>query len=456
MRARASKFAALILSLRWALIAIAAIWLTAGVHLHEQRAQGVRALGTAVESMGAGAAEALASQLRNVDQTLLYVRALYARDREALDLKPWVNSAEVAERRVWPIVVAGADGLVTFSDLQRVTSRVDVSNLQAFRHFADQASVRLDDHLFIGDPVRQRDSDAPVIPFARPLMTPLGRFDGVAMISLDAGALAPTFAYAGASVTVTGLDAVVRAALRGGLRPGDVSASPAISDAASQSGGAFVTSDAHDGVPHITGFRRVDGYPLVVEVALPADLEAIGFGDDRGMVAGGASLLSLTILVTAIRCARRTGAARATHEQAAPERVAARGGAAGAEPGPAHLAADTPAASHMALEHLTDAVGTGAVAGVVASFLDGLPRQLHRMHALANAADLDTLVRETRALASRAAAIGLDQLAAAASELEQDARHHAPTAIAARLDRIELLALPATARLDAYLHERAA
>ncbi len=459
MRARPSKVAARILSLRWALIAIAAIWLGVATHLHEQREQGIRALRATAEGMAAGAAEALVSQVRNIDQTLLYVRALYARDCESLDLGPWVNSAEAADRRVWPIVVAGADGLLTYSDLRRVTSRVDISNLQPFRHFAEQAPAHLDDHLFIGAPMAARESEPPVITFARPLMTPLGRFGGIAMISLDAPALVPPSPYADAAITVTGLDGIVRAALRGRAHPGDVSTSPAIGGSASASEGSVVTLDADDGMGRITGFRRVDGYPLLVEVALPADLEAIGLRDDRGVVVAGASVLSLAILIAGMRFARQTAVGPNAQERAARQRDAPRDEAPEAEQRAVRTVAGeprVPPASHAALEHLVDAVGTGAVAGIVAHFLGGLPRQLDRMHAVAGAGDLGSLLREARALASSAAAIGLDELAAAASELEQDARHHATSAIAARLDRIGLLARPATARLDAYLQERAA
>jgi HPt (histidine-containing phosphotransfer) domain-containing protein len=445
--------------LRWTLIAIASIWLAAAMHLHEQRAEGVQALRATAEGMADGASEALSRQLRNIDQTLLYVRALYARDCEAFDLEPWVHSAEAADRRVWPIVVAGSDGLVTYSDLRRVSSRVDVSNLQAFRHFAQPASAHLDDHLFIGKPVPGRYTEPPAIPFARPLMTPLGGFGGIAMVSLDAGALVPEAPYVDATVTVTGLDGVVRATLRGQVRPGSVSTSSVLRRAASRSEGSFVTPGADDGAGGVTGFRRVDGFPLLVEVVLPVDPEVIGLGSDRGMVGAGVFVLSLIILFAGVRCERHRPTPSAVVRVAAiPEPVAPPNETAEAERPAARAVVKEPAAaaSHVALEHLVDAVGTGAVAGIVTSFLDGLPRQLGRMHALAEAGDLDTLMREARALASNAAAIGLDQLAAAASELEQDARYHAPVAIAARLDRIELLARPATARLDAYLHERAA
>jgi HPt (histidine-containing phosphotransfer) domain-containing protein len=451
VHANLSAVAARIRSLRWALLGIATVWIVAALHLHEQREQGVRALRAAVEGMASGEADALSSQLRNIDQTLLYARALYTRDNASIDLAAWVNSAEAATRRVWPIAFAGANGLLTYSDLRRVTSQVDISNLPPFRHFADQASVRLDDHLFIGKPVRMKEAEAPVIAFARPLTTPFGRFDGIAMMTIDAHALAPMLPFAGATVVVTGLDAVVRATRGGRAAPGDISTSPAISDAGDQVEGSFVALDAYDHTTRITGFRRIDSYPLLVEVALCPDLDAIGLHDNRGPVVAMALVLSLAILAAGISCAKRSASVPHVHERAAPERATVRDERVEVEEAPA-IAAKPAATATSTLEHLKDAVGTGAVAGVVSSFLDGLPRQLNRMHTLANADELDTLVREAHTLASSAAAIGLDQLAAAASELEQDARHQPASAIEARLDRIELLARPATARLDAYLH----
>jgi len=111
---------------------------------------------------------------------------------------------------------------------------------------------------------------------------------------------------------------------------------------------------------------------------------------------------------------------------------------------------------HLAVEHLTGTLGSDAIAGIVASFLEGLPRQLGRMHDLAEAGDTDPLLREAHALAGSAAKIGLDELGAAASELEEDLKSRRIDATAARLDRIDRFARSGLDRLAAFLGKRAA
>ena len=80
----------------------------------------------------------------------------------------------------------------------------------------------------------------------------------------------------------------------------------------------------------------------------------------------------------------------------------------------------------------------------------------YRMRDLAQAGDTDPLLREAHALAGSAATIGLDELGAAASELEHDLKSRRVTATAGRLDRIDRLARSGLDRLAAYLDKRAA
>ena len=436
MQAKPSILAARALSLRWPLIAVAAIWIAALAHVHAQREQGIGALHTAAASIAAGTAEALAGQLRAIDQTLLYVRALHARDGDRLDLEPWVNSAELAQGRAWPVAIANAEGLLTFRDLRRLPDRVDVSSLQPFRHFARITPGPADDHLFIGPPLALGRDQRSTIQFARPLMTPSGGFDGIVTLTVDAQALLPASTYTGAVLVVVGDDSVVRATR--------------------DSAGDSRTGRRPD-TGWITSSRRVGNYPLLVEAALPDNPTAIGLREDDTIVSAAAMVLSLGVLFAAVqRLPTRPRRAPNPNGSANPQAREDDAKALQREPPPADAAAPIPATPQPALDHLMDTMGTSAVAGIVANFQGELPRQLDRMHALASDGDCATLVREARSLASSAAAIGLDQLAAAAGELEVDACHRAPNAIAARLDRIDLLARRATDRLEAYLLARAA
>ena len=455
MAALPPTFAARVLSFRWPLLAIAAIWLVAAAHLHERQQQALALLAAETTREAQAIADSIDQTLREIDQALLYVRALRARDGDGIDLRPWVNSAEIAHGRLWPISIADRNGKLVLSDLRRVDDQtIDFSDRPQFQRFAGSAAVEVDDGLFVATPVFV--DGRWTIACARPLMTQRGVFDGIVMLLLNVDALIPSERLArNETITVTGLDGIIRAS-RGGRAAaiGQPSASAALQRVAAEAGGAFVSRDPLAGTRRVTGFHRAPGRPLLVEVSLPADQVPAWFGDDSFLVLGMALVLTVAALLIGMR-----------HQTAAP-RVHALGGvqdvllpAAGATaietrtieangpPGP------TKAYHDPAFDHLSDTIGTSAVAGIIAGFLQSLPEQLHRMRSLADAGEIDTLLHEAQALTRSAATIGLDQLAAAASELERDVQRRLVPAIAARLDRIDLLARPGAHRLVEFLHD---
>jgi len=455
----------------WSLAAIALIWAAVFLHLFEQREVALGAARGNADGLARGYEESLTRGLSEIDQTLLYVRALHARDGVALDLEPWVNSAELASRAVLQISMTDRNGLVTLSDLHRPTKPIDLSDRPYFRHFANAASGRTDDDMFIGTPTPGPASNRWSLQFARALTTAQGGFDGIVTVAVDPDTLIRLYRTADVGrrgvVTLTGLDGIVRARADGttaaGAGPpvGQRSVSPAVARTAAEAEGGFEWLDPSDGERRIDSFRRVAGYPLLVEVALATNEVLRGLRTD--LIAALAVGLAVSVTVgialrpepTVPGCCRRTHGNVTAAEQAGaamPSVLPPGANSIAVEPTmPRPLPAD-----HLAVEHLTDTLGSDAVAGIVANFLDGLPRQLGRMRDLARAGDTDPLLREAHALAGSAATIGLDELGAAASELEQDLKCRRLTATAARLDRIDRLARSGLDRLAAYLHKRAA
>ncbi len=418
--------------------------------------------------------------------------------------------------------------------------------------------------------------------FARGLMTANGAFDGVVSVAVDPGRLIPSGPAIdlgrGGVVTLTGLDGVVLARVGGGAGPaiGARSASPAIERAATEAAGGYEWRDPADGVRRIAGFRRVEGFPLLVEVGLGSDDVLTGLHGDLIAIVAAGLLLSVAAGWVGASAGRRSirmaetqrvlnatlehvdrgvimidpgGCIAVLNQRAAELLELPAGFVAGirfsalvdwqrrecefqhGEPPVVlpHLMAVPPAlaeprcykrtrpngtvlevrilalaedwtmctyrdvtphdltqsdrahaltaataigaavrladeamlaepwqADHLAVEHLTDTLGSDAVAGIVATFLEGLPRQLDRMRDLAQAGDTDPLLREAHSLAGSAATIGLDELGAAASELEQDLKWRRLDVTAARLDRIDRFARSGLDRLAAFLEKRAA
>jgi hypothetical protein len=165
----------------WSVALIAVIWAAIGLHLYGQREAAIAAARATAAGLADAYAEAAARGLSDIDQTLLYARALHARDGAGLDLAPWVNSAELATRAVLPIRMTDRDGMVTLSDLHRPAAPVDLSQQPDNRHFA--ATGALGDRLFIGAPTRA--SGRWRVTFARALITSKGAFDGVVSVAVE-------------------------------------------------------------------------------------------------------------------------------------------------------------------------------------------------------------------------------------------------------------------------------
>jgi signal transduction histidine kinase/DNA-binding response OmpR family regulator len=300
----------------WVALAVCAfIWITIFLHLAEERRQALAAAQNDVSRLARAFEDSLRRSVREIDQTLLYVRALHDRDGDTLDLAPWVNAGEEQRSLALQVSLAGGDGIVTMTNLLRAREHVDLSDRPHFRYFV----VHPEDTLFISVPVVGRVSRTATIQFVRRL-TRIGRgppepagpvFDGIVVVSVQPATLVRFHQTmemdAAASVTVTGLDGIVRAqAGAEGTKLGEMDASPASARLADQPASVFEWQDPADGVTRIVGARRVAGLPLVVEVALPRDATVTRFqGPVEGNLIGGAVLTVAVVLSAAVTSRHR-------------------------------------------------------------------------------------------------------------------------------------------------------
>ncbi len=234
--------------------------------------------------------------VREIDQTLRYVRAMYYRDGTALDLQPWVDSTEPEHRLAMQISITDRNGLVVLSNLRRVTDRIDLSDRPHFRHFAEHPV----DELYISEPVIGRVSKQPSIQFVRMLATSQGGFNGIVVLSVDPSYLVRLYnsvdVGATGRVLLTGLDGVVRAGTGRGATIGTRSNSPAITLARDAAEGDFDWTDPTDGVRRLTHFQRVVGTTLVVEVGLPVTSIIASLRENLWVYVLAGPLLSLMVI----------------------------------------------------------------------------------------------------------------------------------------------------------------
>ncbi len=316
----------------WPILGIAVMWLGIGLLIAHERAEAMGHARANGANLARAFRESMLRTIHEVDQTLLFVRALHQREGNNLDLRPWVEGAGPEMRLALQIATTDRNGIVALSNLRPVTERLDLSDRPHFRHFADQpADAPLRDHLYVSVPVLGRISRAWTIQFVRMLKTQAGAFDGVVVLSVPPSYLTQFYAAIDVgkrgTVTLMGLDGVIRARAGGGSSTtpiGETSTSPAIAAAAQANEGSFAWTDPADGTVRIETFARVPGYPLLVSVGLAQDEALDAFEESAAAVSvigGGLTLLLLLLLGWAIRHGQRELADARTITQVAIENV---------------------------------------------------------------------------------------------------------------------------------------
>ena len=297
--------------------AIILMWVALLMHNNDQLAQALRTSQVTTSNLARAFEESLVRSIREIDQTLLYVRALRARDGAALDLRPWIEGADPENRLAAQIAMADREGLVTFSNLKPMMTRIDLSDRAHFRHFADAP----DDHLFISVPVLGRISGLWTLQFVRMLKTPSGAFDGIIVLSVSPNDLTRFYKAVDLGrdgrIAMIGLDGIYRARVGGnpiedGRVIGTRANGPAVALAATQPSGPIRWTDPADGVARIASYRRIHGQPFVLLVSMSEREIYAGLdGDASRNILGALAMTGMVIGLTLRAAGQRNRAARA-------------------------------------------------------------------------------------------------------------------------------------------------
>ena len=210
----------------WVAGVLVLTWIAVGLHLREERPHALAAARANGANLARAFSESLLRTVREVDQTLLFVRALRERDGPSVDLSPWIDRVDRLQVLAAQIAMTDRAGRVTMSNLRPVTERIDLSDRAHFRRFADHP----EDVLHIGAPVLGRVSNLWTVQFVRMLRDPQGGFDGILVVSVPPAALlrfaAPVDLGPRGTVSVLGLDGVLRARMAQGEAGGGVGRTP--------------------------------------------------------------------------------------------------------------------------------------------------------------------------------------------------------------------------------------
>lgn len=238
---------------------------TLSIFLHHHREHTLEVARINVGNLATAYEQHIVRAIKNIDQVLLFARSEFERDMTRFSVET------IASRPYFPaditiqLALIGADGMMRASNLQS-TGTIDLSDREHFRVHVGNPR----DELFISKPVLGRVSKAWTIQFTRKLMDANGRFAGVLVASLDPKLLASLYQSLDlgqlGAVTLWGSDGVIRA--RGGASSDVIGKSVKDSElfqrASEQETGIIEAESPIDGVERITGFRHVQGYPLVV------------------------------------------------------------------------------------------------------------------------------------------------------------------------------------------------
>lgn len=247
------------------------IWWHLGQLHRDATAAAVRDSG----NLARAAAESIDQTITNVDDTLQFMRAVYAADPQHFDIGAWASLANGANGAALEFVIIDQNGLLTASSLGPVDSKSDFSAQPFFQ--AQRSGTA--DQLFISQPIPGRVAGRWTVLFTRRIATADGWFSGIIAASADASLLTRlhhSLEIGHGTLMLIGTDGVVRALSIGGASifgPGvgqNIAKSRIVQAGVHSSEGDLSWINPVDHAKQIVSFRRLDQYPLVVAVGLNA------------------------------------------------------------------------------------------------------------------------------------------------------------------------------------------
>jgi len=295
----------------------AALWAGTLASLAIQQGQATRAALQNVENLARAYEDNTIRSLRAVDQTLLYIRAVYERDPAHFDPAQWSQNSPFLAGLAFQISIIGRDGYLRDSNIGGTGTRTYLGDRAHFRVHADGRT----DALYISVPVIGRVSQRWSVQLSRPIVAANGGFDGVVVVSLDPAYLSRFYRAVdlgrdGVALLV-GFDGIIRAraasvattiggSLAGGVMMDMHRTAPS---------GHYTTDSRIDGIRRIYAYREVAGFPLIVIIGM-GEADVMGsYVSNRHAYLAVASVVTLFLLGVAALIVRHQ--ARLEHTRAA-------------------------------------------------------------------------------------------------------------------------------------------
>lgn len=252
---------------------VAGLWGLAERRIAIERQQAFAAALQASAQLAAAYEQQIYRTLKAAEQVAAFVREQHLRQGARLPLGAWVAQGVIREPMFNIVSVVDERGEIVSSSSQ-ATGRVNYADRDFFRL---QRESR-DDALFVSAPVLGRVSGRWQVPMSLRITRADGRFGGVVVLSVDPGNFTAFYGEADLGrqglLELAGLDGVVRGRKIGqesrfGM---DARRLPWYQRQLTQPHGAFMDDGQEvDGVARVLGYRRMEGYPLLVAVGTAVD-----------------------------------------------------------------------------------------------------------------------------------------------------------------------------------------
>jgi PAS domain S-box-containing protein len=234
-----------------------------------------------------------------VDQLMVTMIAAQQESGRWDTIPTWIRSSPLLQGLALQVAIAGPDSVLRASTVE-LGGRIDVSDRAHIRHHFDPSASQP----FISVPLVGRASGRWSMQITRRITDVDGTFRGVVIVSVDPQYFSNFFdqielGHRG-SVALIGLDGIVRA-YRSGTSSEigqDRSKSELFNQLRMAATGSYRDANTLDGVERIIGYRKLEGYPLVVSVGISTQEALAGaYHQTNVYLAGGAALSIILILV---------------------------------------------------------------------------------------------------------------------------------------------------------------
>jgi signal transduction histidine kinase len=249
-------------------IVVTLLWVAIAWDVHRERERALAAAGADTANLARAFEEHILRTVVGLDQTLLFVKAQYERDPARFDFARSVAASAILRQVSSQIGMIGADGILMQTTVDGAVP-LDLSDREHFRVHRDDSGIGL----FISKPIFGRVTKRWSIQLTRRLDRADGGFDGVLVLSLDAGYLGDFYdsidVGRGGVVLLAGRDGIIRAsatqsseALGQKIVAGELAETMAVADGV----GTTTVTGPLDDVRRIVSHRSPAAVPLVVVV----------------------------------------------------------------------------------------------------------------------------------------------------------------------------------------------